>query len=289
MINDIFFSSNFLQKYFILTAVSLALAYLISVLSYYIVHKKVKFFNFRFCYRNYYIMMLPFVFPPLFFGFVEGTLIYFLVFVYFGIIGVIGEIVFSILWKEYFKKPFWEYNTLTVINKFSSLLNFIPWGVGGFLFLYLTKFYIDTFGNIFYENVGKEEVTYFAVTATAVFILQVLLFKLIVKVFPLKKRFKKRKRIIIKYIYLIFPFFLIGFLAPINYFHYFSLFLLYGVVAFFAEYLFGKMSKIIIGKKLWTYKYLTIDKKHTTPLNIIPFGLAGYYFFFLFLFLRFFY
>lgn len=286
MLIDIFFSSDFLQKYFVLTAISLILAYLIAVFSYYIIHGKLLFSGFRFSYRNYHIMMIPFVFPPLFIGFLDGTWIYFLTFLYFGIIGVIGETMFSILWKYYFRNPFWKYKSLTIFNKFSSLLNFIPWGVGGFMYLSLTSFYLNNFGNIFYEGIGKEQILSLFLKITIIFVLQILLFKLVSKVFPLRKKFNKKKRIIIKYIYFVSSFFLLGLLVPINYFHYLSLFFLYGIVAFIAEYFFGKISKLIIGKKLWTYEYLTIDKKHTTPLNIIAFGLGGYYFFFLFLLLH---
>ncbi len=285
MIKTVFYS-DFLHNYFLLTFVFLILAYLISVFSYYVVHRKIKLSNFRFSYRNYYIMVSPFLLPPLFIGFLEGTLIYFLVFLYFGFFGVMGEIIFSILWKIYFKKPFWEYKLLTIANKFSSLLNFIPWGVGGFLFLLVTNTYINNSGNIFYQEMSIGEMINVFILATSLFILQIFLFKVIVKLFSFKR--ENRKIILIKYFYFVSSFFLIGIFMPIYYFDYLVLFFFYGIFAFFAEYLFGKMSKTIIGKKLWTYEYLTIDKKHTTPLNIFPFGLAGYYFFFLFLFLSFF-
>lgn len=74
-----------------------------------------------------------------------------------------------------------------------------------------------------------------------------------------------------------------GVMLPMKYIDYLFLFSLFGVGAFLAEYGFGKMSKIIIGKKLWKYNYLTIDNSHTTPLNIFPFGLGGYYFLIIYL------
>ncbi len=286
MLIDIFFSSDFLQKYVVLTAISLISAYLIAVFSYYVVHKRLLFSGFRFSHRNYHIMMVPFIFPPLFIGFLDGTWVYLLIFLYFGIAGVMGEIIFSILWKCYFRNPFWKYKFFTIVNKSSSLLNFIPWGVGGFMYLSLTSLYTNNFGNIFYEGMDKEQISFLFLKAAAIFVLQILLFKMVSKIFPLRKMFDKKKRIIIKYIYFISSFFLIGFLMPINYFHYLFLFFLYGIIAFIVEYFFGKISKLIIGKKLWTYEYLTIDKKHTTLLNIVVFGLGGYYFIFLFLLLH---
>ncbi len=287
MESNIFFTLDFFYKYFALTAIFFLIAYFVAIISYYAVHRKIKFSRFRFTYRNYYIMTFPFVFPSLFLGFLDETFVYFLIFAYFGILGVVGETIFSVLWKIYFRKPFWEYKTLAIFNKFSSLLNFIPWGFGGFLFLFLTRFYFDNFGNVFYKNMGPENVIVFFLNISIFFLLQALFFKLAIKFFPLKKMFKKKTRIVVKYVYFTSFFLLIGILIPINYLYFLLLFLLYGIVAFFAEYFFGKMSKTMIGKKLWTYEYLTIDKKHTTPLNIFPFGLAGYYFFFLFLFLTF--
>lgn len=292
MNNDIFFSLDFFRNYFLLTIISLIVAYFISVFSYYIVHKKRKFFNFRFSIRNYYIMTTPFLIPIIIFSFLEGTFFYIFVFSLFSVAGVIGEIIFSFLWKGYFRKPFWEYTVSTIANNFSSRLNFIPWGFGGFLFLFTERFYVYYIGNGLNTVALRESIFFIATQVALLFFVHLLLFRVIgrdVVTTLFKGRRKKNKniRVTVKYFYFIILFLSMGLMFPIKYIDYVLLFCLFGVFAFLAEYGFGKISKIIIGKKLWRYNYLTVDKNHTTPLNIFPFGLGGYYFLFIFLILNF--
>ncbi len=288
MTNNTLFSLDFFNSYFLLTLISLLFAYIISVTSYYFIHKKVKFFNFRFSTRNYYVMTIPFIIPAFLFFIFEGTFIYVFLFLFLAVAGVVGEIMFSFLWKEYFRRPFWKYSVSTIINKFSSWLNFLPWGFGGFLFLYTERFYVNYIGNGIDVVVLRENIFFVITQVILIFFIFLLFFRIVIKELVLRHfkrgRIKNKKiRVGIKYVYFIAPFLLIGLILPINYLDYFCLFLLFGVTAFFAEYGFGKMSKLIIGKKLWKYDYLTVDDRHTTPLNIIPFGFGGYYFLFLFL------
>ncbi len=272
--------------YFLITFVCLFLAYIVSVFSYYLVHKKVKFKGFRFSLRNYYIMMAPFLVPSFLLIFLKNDLTYVFAFVLFSIAGILGEILFSHLWKIYFRKPFWRYSVCVMANKFSSWLNFIPWGVGGFLFLLLAKEYYNLTGWDVIDGMSEVELMLILSKLVLLFIFQFLFFKTAKKIFKNLDNSKGKEDLMIKYFYFVLPFFLIGFLFYDNYYHYLSLFFIFGVFGFIAEYIFGKVSKIVIGRKLWTYEYLTIDKNHTTPLNIIPFGLTGYFFVFIFLGLK---
>ncbi len=285
---DNYFSLQFFHNYFALTLVFLFFAYLVSITSYYIVHKKIKFSNFRFSYRNYYIMMTPFLIPAFLFSVFEKNFIYLYLFLFFSFLGVGGEILFSVLWKQYFKKPFWRYNFSNIANGFSSFLNFIPWGFGGFLFLFIERFYSFYIGYTIDFNISTKALLFSFMQITLLLFVFSSFFKIVGKNLVLhffKRGRVKRKnvRIGLKYVYFVMPFFLAGFLLPMKYLDYLKLFILFGVITFLAEYLFGKMSKLIIGKKLWKYDYLTIDNKHTSLLNIFPFGFAGYYFFLIFL------
>ncbi len=290
MDNNVLFSLDFFRNYFLLTFVCLLFAYIVSVSSYFLVHKKIRFFNFRFSFRNYYIMTFPFLIPVILYSFFEGTILYIYVFACFSIAGVVGEIIFSFLWKEYFRKPFWEYSVSGIVNNFSSRLNFIPWGFGGFLFLSIERFYNYHISDGVNIIILEENLSFIVTQIILLFFVHLLFFKivgreLVLKFFKKGKIKSKNIRITIKYIYFIILLLLMGAILPVGYVDYFFLFCLFGVGAFLAEYLFGKMSKIIIGKKLWHYNYLTIDNNHTTPLNIFPFGFGGYYFLLVFLML----
>ncbi len=288
MNDNIFISLNSLENYFLLTISSLLFAYVVSVFSYYVVYKKVKFSNFRFSIRNYYIMTTPFIIPAILLSLFEGVFFYIYIFILFSIAGVIGEIIFSFLWKEYFRKPFWKYSVSTIVNNFSSWLNFIPWGFGGFLFLFIERFYVYYIGDGINVLLFKENIAFILLQIILLLFVHLLFFRIVGREIVLKflKRGKTNNRgirITAKYVYFIMFFFLMGVMLPMKYIDYLFLFSLFGVGAFLAEYGFGKMSKIIIGKKLWKYNYLTIDNSHTTPLNIFPFGLGGYYFLIIYL------
>lgn len=68
---------------------------------------------------------------------------------------------------------------------------------------------------------------------------------------------------------------LIGYLYSINYI---LIAVAMGFFAFIAEYFFGKMCVLLLSKRLWDYTYYTFDNNHGTLLSIIPFSIAGFYF-----------
>lgn len=57
-------------------------------------------------------------------------------FVISGLAGMAGEIIFSCAWHIVFKREFWVYLKEPILNRFSSWLNYIPWSLGGLLYLY---------------------------------------------------------------------------------------------------------------------------------------------------------
>ena len=52
----------------------------------------------------------------------------------------------------------------------------------------------------------------------------------------------------------------------------------FGLIGGLAEYLFGKATELFISKKLWAYNHMAMNKGHFTPLSLIFFSLAGFYF-----------
>ncbi len=262
-------------SYLFLSLFGSLFVYTLFVIGYFLKNRKIKFNNFGFSLINYYILVSGYLIGIFLLSLIERNLFYLSLFVFFAVAGVLGEMFFSWLWKLYFKKPFWKYNSQLIANGYSSWLNFIPWGSAGFLFLAITEIYYGDVFLIFKNDTGREMAFIVMFQMALVFFLQFLIFKIVSRT-----NFKMSKKI--KYIYFISPFFILGLFVPIDYFNYTALFFLYGVLAFVSEYIFGKISRIVINKKLWNYNYATLDQGQTTLLNIIPFGVAGYFFLFAF-------
>ncbi len=74
---------------------------------------------------------------------IKATIISFV----FSISGILGEALFSYLFKLTTGKGFWAYNFYTIFNCHSSLLNILPWAIGGWMFVsffYDVNFFLST-------------------------------------------------------------------------------------------------------------------------------------------------
>ena len=240
--------------------------------------KNLKVTNFPFSLTSYYLFNLTFLIPfILLFFFYQDITILFLLFA--GFMGIIGEIIFSYFWDSLFAKKFWEYKTHTILNGYSSWLNIIPWGFGGILFVWIYIFTEFSFDNPLLAN-GIQ------IPALLMFwlicgLLWALLF--------LSRLFAKNRNshsLEFKSLNLIsYGMFALPTLIPIIFLtlfyslNYLILSLLFGIIGFVCEYIYGKLCLLFTSNKLWTYTYHTFDHNHATFLAIIPFTLAGWYFY----------
>lgn len=174
-------------------------------------------------------------------------------FILFAIFGVIGETLFSLWWFSYFKKRFWTYSVETYFNKFTSFLNFIPWGVGGLIY----SSYLPNY-------VNRVEVTkWFLVLFPLLCIVQALVY------FIYKKK---------SWILFFSPIITFSILIAFKVENSIYLVMLFSIIPTLAEYLFGKATELLISRKLWVYNFMSYDRGHFTPLSIPAFLLAGFYF-----------
>ena len=191
----------------------------------------------------------------------------------FSIAGVLGETLFSFLWHTFYERKFWSYRVDTLADGYTSLLNFIPWAVGG-------MFYLNIVGKLTsqYSQPGNFHpflpfYLVFAVAFLAGLALQVLIFGLILK----GRKFKDVS--FFNYFFFCFPGVLAIALVAVLYGKIMiALAVGFGLIASAAEYLFGKSVEFFLSKKFWTYNYWAFDNGHFTPLSIIPFALGGFYF-----------
>ena len=94
---------------------------------------------FKFSIRNYYLLLSIFVIGIFAYSWATNSFKPIILFAIFAIGGVFGEALVSFWWQMFFGQRLWTYNTETIYHKYTSRLNFIPWGVGGYLYLIIAK------------------------------------------------------------------------------------------------------------------------------------------------------
>lgn len=187
----------------------------------------------------------------------------------FGIAGVIGEIIAALWWKHYFEKGLWLYTVETVDHKNTSLLNFLPYGIGGHLYMEI----------VYYTFPGPTALVHSHLPEWLFgsFIIGILLQLVLHQLFFKAKTFHGITRNALLLFF--FPMVLAVGGLMIAYGPIMLIFaLVFAIVGTGAEYVFGKATELIISKKLWAYTYLSTDNGHFTPLVIPFFMLGGFYF-----------
>jgi hypothetical protein len=231
-----------------------------------------KWHGFAFSRRNYYLFVSLFVIPVLVRVIEQHSVIPIVQFALFGVAGVIGETLVSVWWHAFFGQRLWVYAVDTVFHKYTSTLNFIPWGVGGFLYssvVYRTS-----------EFVQLPPAFSVALVATAALVAGVVIQLLLFAVFrPRGGKFRETTIATVSFVML--PVGLVlGALCVTFGLPALVLVIVFAFVATAAEYLFGKATQLLISKKMWTYTYFAYDGGHFTPLAIPLFALGGFYFWF---------
>lgn len=197
--------------------------------------------------KKYYLLLLPVVIAFILFTIINKQENLIIFFTLAGIAGVIGETVFSIWWKLFFKKPFWTYSVQTLYKSYTSTLNFIPWAIGGVIYIAIAEYinYVPSTQNL------------------TIFWFSYLILVLITFLSKINENY------FLFILPVVIPAIVTGALIPL---------ICFGIIACLAEYAFGKVCYCFLSKKLWTYNYRALDNGHFTPLSIIPFSLAGFYF-----------
>lgn len=193
-----------------------------------------------------------------------------LVLVLFALIGPVGEVAGSWLWKLYFKNRYYYYTVDTLYRGFTSTLNFLPWALGGWL--YVKIFFLVFQSNNEITTVGFPGVLTVAAVSFVGFACLVSLKKL----FP---QFFDYGFSLVKFFLIVSPF-LVGVLLAAGIFGYQVVWLAFyfGIVGASAEYIFGKILHSFIGKKPWVYQYMSYDEGHYSLLNPLVYSIYGFLF-----------
>lgn len=251
--------------------------WLLFVATHFVRYKTVQLRSFRFSIWNYHILVLPSFFAILGLSYVQGSVYPFVMFVIFSFVGVLAEVLISVWWHALFGQRLWIYSAKTLFHRYTSLLNFIPWGAAGLLYISIVS------------DLGKRAPAIADLGTPAALFIVSLVVQLIIffaLVAPHLKGGKFHTASLANYL-----FFLLPILITIAYLiaKYGTIMawigLAFALAATSAEYIFGKISQFFITKKLWTYTYESFDNGHFTPLSILLFMFAGFYFWFIALYI----
>jgi len=220
---------------------------------------------------HYYLYLLPLVLPLVLWLalYPDREQAYF--FIACAVLGVIGESGFSLYWNTFFREPFWHYFVHTIWGQYTSLLNFIPWAIGGVLYLGVARL-------AGFEPHIEELSAFWIIFSSSLAALIVA--RLIWKTMHRRGSVRFRHEGAIPYLIVLLP--ILAAIGGTDYFFPDARILeaaaFFGLGAWVVEYFFGKGIVFFLGKRLWAYNYMATDNGHITPLSILPFALAGFWF-----------
>lgn len=236
----------------------------------------IKLFHFPFSEKNYYIMMSGIPLAILILSIYRQNAQTIAQFLFFAVAGVFGETLFSLWWHSFFGQRFWIYTTETVYHSYTSVLNFIPWGITGLLSMDIAQIIV---GKSMLSTIFASNSTYIMLSVLyfGSLTLQIVIF-LLIREFH-HNEFKFHEVTTFTYFFFIFPILVVLVYFGITFsYNFFLLAVTFGSFFSFAEYCFGKGVHLFISKKLWSYTYIAFDNGHFSPLSIVPFIVAGFWF-----------
>lgn len=194
---------------------------------------------------------------------------YFAFFFLAGAAGIVGEVLVSILWRNYFAEPIWVYSYGAKVRGDTSSLNFLPWAVGALLFHLTSK--------VLGAEVGFAQVQRPMLVAAASVTVGVL------AGFPLRRLTAARLQQFSGGAFAVFCLpiattaIALGVLcgpwwpAAMGTF---------AVVGFYTEYSYGRGMSMFFARGLWTYQRWPIDQGHSSFVTFPLWALGGLYFYF---------
>jgi hypothetical protein len=236
-------------------------------------------YRFKFSVRNYYLLVSVFLIGVVAKSLHDRSWFLPVLFLILCVMGVVGETLFSVWWRVFYKKNFWVYKVETLAHAYTSLLNFLPWGVGGALLVSFAEWLVP----LLPPHFKTYHVVSLGVPFWQIFILFLFLGSgiqlsiWIIFTGHVGRNFKFKKATFWNYLFFISPF-LLSLAACCLIFSWSFLLIaaVFAAVGGSAEYLFGKATQFFISKKLWSYSYCSFDNGHFTPLALAGFSIAGF-------------
>jgi hypothetical protein len=196
---------------------------------------------------------------------------YLALFVVAGVAGIVGELIVSVLWRGFFAQPIWTYGYRSVLRGYTSTINFLPWAVGALCF--------HVFGRLVtWGSTAAAPSLLPVIVSSAAFVVGVAVS------WPSRKATSAREGRFTPAAFALFclPIALTAlalalFCGP----RYLLLMLVFAVIGFATEYVYGRAMTLFFERALWTYNHWRIDDGHTSFVTFPLWSLGGLYFWFI--------
>lgn len=197
---------------------------------------------------------------------------YFWLFLWTGVLGVVGELIVSVAWRAFFRVPIWTYSYRSLIQGYTSELNFFPWAVGAFLF-HATATMFGAEAPREAPQLGLEEPLTLSLIGGALGLL----------LWPLAFLDRSQRDRFAVWRFALFCGPILGVMVALGSHHprYVWLMFLFSVVGFATEYLYGRIMSLFFERGLWEYNHLKIDGGHSSFVTFPLWALGGLYFFYI--------
>ncbi|MEZ4370154.1 MAG: hypothetical protein R3B07_04985 [Polyangiaceae bacterium] len=225
----------------------------------------------RFSVRKFYLLM-GWV-PAGFLGLIAAyDRRYLWLFLWTGMLGVVGELIVSVAWRMFFHVPIWTYSYRSLLRGYTSELNFFPWAVGAFLFHATATMFGAEAPRAAPQLQLTEPLTLSLIGGALGLLLWPLAF--------LRKADRRRFAV---WRFALFCGPILGVLVVLGSQHpvYVKLMLLFSLVGFATEYLYGRIMSLFFERGLWEYNHLKIDGGHSSFVTFPLWALGGLYFFYI--------
>ena len=178
----------------------------------------------------------------------------------FGVLGMVMETILSWIWTLFFKGRVYYYTSDTLAHAYTSWLNFIPWCLGGWMFVSVYRLF---------SNVVPEQAIFYIALST-IFLLGL---TVVMRQLTLNRRRNFSPTVYVSILLcFLFPFSVSVVVFGISMLWLVLALTIFGVVF---EYLFGKTIRWLFGRQLWVYQFYPLDEGFSSILNIVPWGIVG--------------
>jgi len=175
-----------------------------------------------------------------------------------GIAGIVGETLLSIVWDILLDKPLWSYHHGSLLHRYTSTINFLPWTTGGLIFL--------SVGNALAIDIAPpfpSALPYFVITLLSGFggVMLAMITAFILKNhYTVGKQWRNVPFSTLRFLIFCIPictvFIALTMISNITFLIYFFAFAIFGNIL---EYMYGKFISKIFNRRLWTYHDWKID------------------------------
>lgn len=187
-----------------------------------------------------------------------------------GVLGVVAEVIVSLVWRAFFHTPIWSYSYGAQVRGYTSTLNLLPWATGGLLF--------HVTGRAVGGALAHGEVLRPAIVAASAASVGLVVAWIASRVTSARRGVLSGPAFAVFCLPIVATALALGLLSDWRYPVAMACF---AVVGFATEYGYGRGMRLFFDRGLWTYNHWRIDGGHTSYVTFPLWAIGGLFFHFL--------